>query len=158
MPISFIDLPRLAAWTCSAALIWALSTGSALAHTVGYVDTAKVLTSYGAARDAQGKMQAELTKYQKAFAERQKKIGEAQKAGKTQAELQKMTEEFERELKPLKDKAMSLEAKLAANVKTRIESVIKKVARARKIDLVLDKAAVLHGGVDLTGDVLKQLK
>lgn len=158
MPTSVFAFPRLAALTSAAMLMWATSASVAWAHTVGYVDTAKVLTSYGAARDAQGKMQAELTKYQKAFAERQKKIGEAQKAGKTQAELQKMTEDFEQELKPLKDKAMNLEAKLAADVKTRIEVVIKKVAVARKVDLVLDKAAVLHGGIDLTSDVVKELK
>ncbi|MEB3284030.1 MAG: OmpH family outer membrane protein [Candidatus Sericytochromatia bacterium] len=139
-------------------IIWSTAAGTAWAHTVGYVDTAKVLTSYKAARDAQGKMQVELTKYQQAFAERQKKIAEAQKAGKTQEELQKMTQAFELELKPLKDKAMNLEAKLAADVKTKIEAVIKTVAAKRKVDLVLDKAAVLHGGVDLTSDVVKQLK
>jgi outer membrane protein len=149
---------RLCALVVGVSLFWSAAPASAWAHTVGFVDTAKVLTSYAAARDAQGKMQKELTKYQQAFAERQKKIGEAQKSGKTQAELQKMTEEFELELKPLKDKAMNLEAKLAADVKTRIEAVIKKVAVARKVDLVLDKAAVLYGGIDLTNDVVKQLK
>lgn len=130
----------------------------AFAQTIGYVDTAKVLLSYQGARAAQGQMQQELVAYQKAFAERQQKIAAAQKAGKPQAEIQKMTEQFEKELAPLKQKAMSLEQKLSASVKTKIEAVIHRVAARRKVDLVLDKAAVLHGGVDLTADVVKALK
>lgn len=130
----------------------------ALALTIGYVDTAKVLMSYQGAKSAQGQMQAELQAYQKAFVERQKKIAEAQKAGKSQAEIQKMTEQFEKELAPLKQKAMGLEQKLSASVKTKIEGVIHRVAAQKKCDLVLDKAAVLHGGIDITADVIKALK
>ncbi|MEB3196704.1 MAG: OmpH family outer membrane protein [Candidatus Sericytochromatia bacterium] len=148
-----LTLIALASAACSLGFAPAAS-----ALTIGYVDTAKVLLSYRGARDAQGKMQAELVKYQQAFGERQKKIAEAQKSGKTPSELQKMTEEFERELKPLKDKAMSLEARLSGDVKTRIEAVIHRVAAERKLDLVLDKAAVLHGGVDITPEVIKGLK
>lgn len=136
----------------------AASPLAASAMTVGYVDTAKVLLSYQGARSAQGKMQAELLKYQAAFTDRQRKIAEAQQAGKSQAELQKMTEGFEKELAPLKAKAMSLEAQLSGDVKKKIEGVIHRVAAARKLDLVLDKAAVLHGGVDITDEVVKALK
>lgn len=130
----------------------------AFALTIGYVDTAKVLLSYQGARAAQGQMQAELANYQKEFVERQKKIAEAQKAGKPQAEIQKMTEQFEKELAPLKQKAMGLEQKLSATVKTKIEGVIHRIAAQRKCDIVLDKAAVLHGGIDITADVIKALK
>ena len=130
----------------------------AFALTIGYVDTAKVLLSYQGARAAQGQMQKELVAYQKEFVERQKKIAEAQKAGKTQAEIQKMTEQFEKELAPLKQKAMGLEQKLSATVKTKIEGVIHRIAAQRKCDVVLDKAAVLHGGIDITADVIKALK
>ena len=147
---------RLAATTLTLAAV--LTATPALAQTIGYVDTAKVLLSYQGARSAQGQMQKELLAYQQEFAERQKKIAEAQKAGKPQAEIQKMTEQFEKELQPLKAKAMSLEAKLSTDVKGKIERVIHAIAARRKVDIVLDKAAVLHGGVDLTDDVIKGLK
>ncbi|MEB3330671.1 MAG: OmpH family outer membrane protein [Candidatus Sericytochromatia bacterium] len=136
----------------------ATTAAPAAAMAVGYVDTAKVLLSYKGARSAQGKMQAELLKYQQAFTERQRKIAEAQQAGKSQAEIQKMTEAFEKELQPLKAKAMNLEAQLSGDVKKKIEGVIHTVARRRSLDLVLDKAAVLHGGTDITQDVVKALQ
>lgn len=131
---------------------------AAMAYTIGFVDTAKVLTTYSGATAAQKKMASELQAYQKAFAERQQKIAAAHKAGKSQAEIQKLTEQYERELAPMKEKAQRLEQQLSANVKTKVESVIHTIAQRRKVDVVIDKAAVLHGGVDLTNDVIKALK
>jgi outer membrane protein len=131
---------------------------AAFAYTIGYVDTAKVLASYKGAQSAQKQMQGELAEYQKAFLERQKKIQDAQKAGKSQAELQKMTEQYEKELAPLKQKAASLEANLSKDVKARIEAKINTIAKKRKVDVVVDKAVVLYGGVDLTTDVVNALR
>lgn len=130
----------------------------ALAYTVGYVDTLRVLTSYSGAKNAQGQVQKEVIAYQKAFADRQQKIMAAQKEGKSAAELQKLTEQYEAELAPLKQKAASLDSKLSGEVKIKIEGVIKRIAQARKVDVVVDKAAVLYGGLDLTDDVVKALK
>ncbi|MFP5500935.1 MAG: OmpH family outer membrane protein [Candidatus Sericytochromatia bacterium] len=135
-----------------------LAAPAAFAYTIGYVDTAKVLTSYKGAQSAQAQMQKELQAYQTQLADRQKKIQEAQKAGKSQAELQKMMEQFEKELAPLKNKAAQLEQKLSADVKTKVEAQIKSIAQRRKVDVVIDKAAVLYGGVDLTNDVINALK
>ena len=135
-----------------------LAAPAAFAYTIGYVDTAKVLTSYKGAQSAQAQMQKELQTYQTELAERQKKIQEAQKAGKSQAEIQKMMEQFEKELAPLKNKAAQLEQKLSADVKTKVEAQIKSIAQRRKVDVVIDKAAVLYGGVDLTNDVINALK
>jgi outer membrane protein len=135
-----------------------LAAPAAFAYTIGYVDTARVLASYKGAKSAQAQMQAELAEYQKAFAERQKKIMEAQKAGKSQAEIQKMTEQYERELAPLKQKAASLEQRLSKDVKTKIEAKINTIAKNRKVDVVVDKAVVLYGGVDLTSDVINALQ
>ena len=137
-----------------------LAAPAAFATTIGYIDTGKVLMSYGGAQSAQAQMQKQVQAYQAAFAERQKKIAEAQKAGKSQAELQKMTEQYERELAPLKQQAYGLSEKLSGQVKVRIEAKINQVAKARHVDLVLDKAAVLYSanGIDLTNDVIKALK
>jgi outer membrane protein len=135
-----------------------LAAPAAFAYTIGYVDTAKVLATYKGAQAAQKQMQGELAAYQKAFVERQKKIQDAQKAGKSQAELQKMTEQYERELAPMKQKAASLEANLSKDVKARIEAKINTIAKNRKVDVVVDKAVVLYGGVDLTSDVVNALR
>jgi outer membrane protein len=135
-----------------------LAAPAAFAYTIGYVDTAKVLASYKGAKTAQAQMQQEMAEYQKAFTDRQKKIQEAQKAGKSQAELQKMTAQYEQELAPLKQKAANLEQRLSADVKTKIEAKINTIAKNRKCDVVVDKAVVLYGGVDLTTDVINSLK
>ena len=135
-----------------------LAAPAAFAYTIGYVDTAKVLQTYKGAKSAQAQMPKELQQYQAAFVDRQKKIQEAQKAGKSQAELQKMTEQFEKELAPLKAKATSLEQRLSKDVKSKIEAKINSIAKNRKVDVVVDKAVVLYGGVDLTNDVIKALQ
>lgn len=135
-----------------------LAAPAAFAYTVGYVDTAKVLASYKGAKTAQVQMQSEMAEYQKAFAERQKKIMDAQKAGKSQAELQKLTAQYEQELAPLKQRAASLEQRLSADVKTKVEAKINTIAKNHKCDVVLDKAVVLYGGVDLTSDVINALR
>ena len=131
---------------------------AAFAYTIGYVDTAKVLQSYKGAQSAQKQMQEEMAEYQKAFLDRQKKIQEAQKAGKSAAELQKLTEQYEKELAPLKQKAASLEQRLSKDVKTKIEAKINTIAKNRKVDVVVDKAVILYGGVDLTTDVINSLR
>lgn len=131
---------------------------AAFAYTIGFVDTAKVLQTYKGAQSAQAQMQKELQAYQTAFVDRQKKIQEAQKAGKSQAELQKLTEQYEKELAPLKQKAATLEQRLSKDVKTKIEAKINTIAKTRKVDVVVDKAVVLYGGVDLTNDVIKALQ
>jgi outer membrane protein len=135
-----------------------LVASPAYATAIGYVDTARVLLTYSGAKTAQGQMAKELETYQHAFMDRQKKIAEAQKAGKPAAEIQKMTASYEQELAPLKSRAQTLEQHLSADVKTKIESKIQAIARARKLDLVLDKAACLFGGVDITNDVINSLK
>lgn len=144
--------------TTAAVLTAVLTAAPAFATTIGYVDTAKVLLSYSGAKNAQGQMARELQAYQKAFMERQKKIAEAQKSGKSAAEIQKMTAQYEQELAPLKNRAQGLEQRLSADVKTKIESKIQSIAKARHLDLVLDKAACLYGGIDITDDVIRALK
>lgn len=143
-----------------AAAITAAVTAAApaFAYTIGYVDTGKILMQYKGATSARSQMQHQLQQYQSEFAKRQKKIAEAQKAGKSPAEIQKMTEQYERELAPYKSRAQNLEQSLSADIKTKVEAKISAIAKRRGVDVVVDKAAVLYGGVDLTGDVLSALR
>lgn len=136
----------------------ATSAQAASAYTVGYVDTAKILLQMPGAQTARQQMQAELIEYQKAFADRQRRIAEATQAKKPEAEIRRMTEQFEKELAPLKAKAQGLEMRLSGQVKTKVEAAIQAIARARRLDVVLDKAAVLYGGVDITNEVLTRVR
>lgn len=149
---------QVAAATTLLVAVLTAAPALAAANNVGYVDTARVLMTYSGAKSAQGQMAKELEAYQRAFMDRQKKIAEAQKAGKSPAEIQKMTEAYEKELAPLKNRAQGLEQRLSADVKTKIESKIQAIAKAHHLDLVLDKAACLYGGVDITDDVIRSLK
>ena len=143
----------------AATVLGMMVTGSpAWAMSVGYVDTARLLTSYQGARSAQAEMQKELMAYQQAFQDRQRKVAEAQKAGKPATELQQMTEKFEKELAPLKARAAKLEQRLSGDVKRQVEAKIQFIAKAKKLDLVLDKAACLYGGQDITDEVIRALR
>lgn len=161
-----------------AAVMTAMMAPSALAYTVGYVDTQQLFKETKSIKRAQEEIrqqedryrkqiQHEESKFQRELNERQKKVEDARKAGK-EAEAQKLTEQYTKELGGMRErlqrltadltkKAQDLNASRSVKVKAMVESAIKKIAASKKIDLVIDKQAVFYGGVDLTKDVVRQL-
>ena len=85
-------------------------------------------------------MQAEIDSAQKEFDEKAKDLPDQEKQ-RYYAQLQDRLAQKDRELKsPILDK---------------INAAIKKVADAKGLSIVVDKQAVLCGGVDITDDVIK---
>lgn len=133
-------------------------TVSAQSSSFGYVDTAKVFSSYTEAKKAQDQFRKKAEDYQEELAERQKQIEAARKAGKSDAEIQKMMKDAEEDLMPKKKAVEELDKKLSTQIKGKIESAIAAAAKARGISAVVDKQVILYGGTDLTNDVVKRLK
>ncbi|HEY9855157.1 MAG TPA: OmpH family outer membrane protein [Stenomitos sp.] len=124
---------------------------------IGYVDTQKVFQGYKEAQSAQSRFRKEAQDYQQDLADAQKKLEEARKAGKSEAEINKMQKKYEDDLKPKKARVEALDRELSGKIKKQIESVIGQVAKSRGVATVVDKQVILYGGTDLTDDVLSRL-
>lgn len=134
------------------------STASAAAATIGYVDTQQVFNSYSEAKKAQEQFRKKAEDYQEELAKRQRQIEEARRAGKSDAEIQKMMKDAENDLLPQKKAVEELDRKLSTQIKNKIEAAIAAAAKAKGITTVVDKQVILYGGTDLTSDVVKRLK
>jgi len=124
---------------------------------IGYVDTQKVFQGYKEAQSAQSRFRKEAQDYQQELADAQKKLEDARKAGKSDAEINKMQKKYEDELKPKKSRVEALDRELSGKIKKQIESVIAQVAKSKGIPTVVDKQVILYGGTDITSDVLARL-
>lgn len=134
-----------------------LHSTPALAATMGFVDTQKIFTQYKDAQSSQSEFRKKAEAYQRELIERNAELQKAQKDGKSKAEMEKMTKNFETELKPKKQAVEALDKELSAKLKKRIEAAIAQVASAKNIPVVVDKQVILFGGQDLTEDVLQKL-
>lgn len=150
-------LMALALAAMTAGILTAQSA-SAQVPSLGYVDTAQVFNAYGEAKRAQDQFRKKAEEYQEELGERQKAIEAARKAGKPEAEIQKMMKDAEQDLMPKKKAVEELDRKLSTQIKGKIEKAIADAAKAKKITTVVDKQVILFGGTDLTSDVIKRLK
>ncbi len=124
---------------------------------VGVVNLQELLRSYPEYRSADQQVKTAEANYQKALMERMKKLEEARAKGKPAAELQKMQKQFEAELKPIQSRGIDLYKSLQDKLKGRIQTAIAQVGKAKGVEVIYDKQAVLYGGTDLTRDVAAKL-
>ncbi|PIE55361.1 MAG: HlpA protein [Dethiosulfovibrio peptidovorans] len=94
----------------------------------------------------------QVTKRVKAVLE--SKQGEAKSAIEKASDNKKKAEIYATK----KQEAAMEEQKLMAPLFKEINLAIRTVAKAKKVTVVLDKAQVFYGGIDLTDDVIQQLK
>ena len=125
---------------------------------IGVVDGEKLFDEYPNAQEATKKIADAQDELKESITESEKIYGEFEKQKKSEAE--KLTKQKELQAKiDLKAKETK---KMIENLSSKIEQdilqSIKAVAGEKALDIVFDKRAVLHGGVDLTQPVLELLK
>ena len=119
------------------------STASAASSSVGAVDYRKVLQSH--------------PDYASASSEMQKAIQEAEM--RFQADTAKMSDEDKaKAMQQAQQELQQKEQALTSAIQAKIDVVVKEVADAKGLSVVLDKNVVVYGGQDITDDVLKKLK
>src|SRR5690606_18613273 len=91
-------------------------------NAIGYVDTQQIFRDYKTAQEAQTRFRKEAQEYQEELAEDQKKLEEARKANKSEAELNAMQKKFEDDLKPKKARVEKLDRDLSSTIKKEIEA------------------------------------
>ncbi|MBR5914509.1 MAG: OmpH family outer membrane protein [Selenomonadaceae bacterium] len=116
---------------------------AAPSSTVGVVDMNKVMMEHPDMKAAQDKLKAEFDTAQKDFSERESGMSDAEK------------ESYYRQIQ---ERLANLENEEMEKLLKKVEDVVKQVADAKGLSIVVAKAAVVYGGTDITQDVISRLK
>jgi outer membrane protein len=109
---------------------------------VGVVDYSQIMSQHPKVQAASSEMQTAVQEAQKEFEEKSANMNDNEKRDyytQTQQRLQQKNQE------------------LMEPITKNVEESVKKVAEQKGLSVVLDKGAVVYGGVDITQDVLKQV-
>jgi len=115
---------------------------SAASSNVGVVDYSQIMSQHPQVQAASNEMQTAVQEAQKEFEEKSANMNDNEKRDyytQTQQRLQQKNQE------------------LMEPITKSVEDSVKKVAEQKGLSVVLDKGAVVYGGVDITQDVLKQV-
>ncbi len=134
------------------------ATAVAEGQVVGFVDSEAILAAYGPAKDVNAEL-ANLRKLSEEALKKQvqDKYGTGDMSSlpeESQLTIQKMVEDADRKYQSDMEKLR--DEKWNPIVKT-VNDVIKQVGDEQKVQVVLEKAAVVYGGLDLTEEVIKKL-
>jgi len=139
---------------------------NSFAATIAYVDPQELLEKYPETRktqdylekkkkEMQGILDTERTKVEEKDQEIKKKGDKATKAEKD--DLEKMKSEFSKKFEAMQGSLEQLQYNMYEKIKSDINVAITETAKAKKIDIVMDKTVIYYGGEDITKDVLNFL-
>jgi len=123
----------------------------------GFIDVQKIFKEYKDTVSAQKQLSKEEESFKKAFDESQKKLEEAQKAGKSKEEIDTMRASLEEKIAPKREALLKLNEKLTVSIQQKIVTAVGKVAQKLGLETVFDKQVVIYGGMDITEMVLSEL-
>ncbi len=121
---------------------------------VGYIDYQKVLESYPAAQQAVKDIDAKGLELQQFMLEKERQY----KNLSTPLQKQNFETQTANELKAKQEALARLQADKETQILNQIQAVAKSVMVAQKLDAVLSDQVVFVGGVDITNQVIQQLK
>lgn len=137
------------------------------ASTVAVVDMGNIFKNYSQAKkiqkylgDQRAKLLAPVNKKGKALEEKGRALyakGDNVTKG-DEKEYKKLQKDYQKELGEFKKKFGAIERKKMQKLENKIKIAITEVAKSKKMDVVVNKAATLYGGEDITKDVLKFLE
>jgi Skp family chaperone for outer membrane proteins len=123
----------------------------------GYVDTSEVLQSYNKAIAAQADLVQKQQDVQDFFTVKQKEYERLIKADSTEAEILQIRKDLEKAIEPQRQELADLNKKLSNEIEKEIITATELIAKQLRLDVVVDKKAVLVGGTDITGFVISKL-
>ena len=115
---------------------------AASSSSVGVVDREEVLTQHPQTASLDEQMRTAITEVQKDFEEKS--------AGMSDQEKQDYYRQCQQRLQ-------QKQAELLEPIVKSVDDAIKQVADAKGLSVVIEKAAVVYGGQDITQDVIKKL-
>ncbi|NQU18483.1 MAG: OmpH family outer membrane protein [Candidatus Saganbacteria bacterium] len=138
-------------------VLFLASTVMAASSSLGYLDMQKVFKQYKEATKAQKELEKKQKGFKEEFEKSQKKLLEAEKKGKKQSELTRMKADMEKKLESKQKELMQYNQGLSQKLQKNILAASSKIAKKLALDLIIDKQAVIVGGMDVTDMVLTEL-
>ena len=131
-----------------------LSTGCAVNAEVGYIDYQKILESYPAAQQAVKDIDAKSLELQQFMLEKEKQY----KNLATPLQKQNFETQTANELKAKQEALYKLQRDKESQILTQVQNAAKSVMVSQRLDAILSDQVVFVGGVDVTNQVIQQLK
>ena len=131
---------------------------NAFAETIGTVDFEKLMASYNKAQAFQDDMKIRERELEKLRAEYAKQLRET-KTGQPNnpVALDQMEKDLQGKFAVKMNESRDWMMAKTKEIDTEVNNAITTVAATRKLDLVVAKQFVFHGGTDITNDVLSKL-
>ena len=130
------------------------SMGSSVNAEVGYIDYGRVLESYPAAQQAVKEIDAKGIELQQYMLEKEKQY----KGLSTPLQKQNFESQTANELKSKQEALARLQKEKEAQILSKVQAAAKNVMVTQKLDAILSDQVVFVGGVDVTDQVIQQLK
>ncbi len=121
---------------------------------VGYIDYQRVLESYPAAQQAVRDIDAKGLELQQFMLEKEKQY----KNLSTPLQKQNFETQTANELKSRQEALAKLQRDKETQILNQVQAAAKSVMVAQKLDAILSDQVVFVGGVDVTNQVIQQLK
>lgn len=131
-----------------------LTIGNSVKAEVGYIDYARVLENYPLAQQAVKDLDAKGLELQQFMLEKEKQY----KGLSTPLQKQNFETQTANELKAKQETLARLQQEKEAQILQRVQAAARNVMVAQKLDAILSDQVVFVGGVDITDQVLQQLK
>ena len=135
------------------AAIAGFSGVQANAQEVGIVDLDKVISNYSKAQDVSADLKVKEADLQKFLADAQKQLKDAG----SPVEKKNLEDKLSAEFKTKADNYRELQIKQWKQIEDNVFNAINQVSKEKKLDVILNKAAVLQGGSEITDQVLNLL-
>ncbi|MCD7878368.1 MAG: OmpH family outer membrane protein [Candidatus Gastranaerophilales bacterium] len=123
------------------------------AATIGYADFQKVLSEYSFAKSAYKDIDNKLLELQQYAIDKDKQY----KAIESPIQKKTFEDQIQKEFKTKEEKIYTLKEQKEKIIRDNVLAASKAVAAAKKLDVILDYAAVYAGGVDVTNDIIQYL-
>lgn len=143
--------------TAFSAAITVIMICSAHAATLGYIDTQKVISTYEKTRKAMEYFKKAEHDIQAEIAEKQKQVDAAKEKGASNEEIQNIIDRIEKEMEPRSKGIRESKQKIMFEIQNDVIMATEAVSRKMGIEAVLEKQALITGGVDITDKVIEFL-
>lgn len=145
--VKFISIVIALVFMGSVVALALTQTGSGIASAassvnVGVVDRDQVLSQHPSVSDVQNQMNAAISEVQKDFEAKSQGMTDQEKADYYRQCQQRLAQKQQELMDPM--------------LKS-VDDAIKKVADSKGLSVVIEKAAVVYGGTDITQDVISKL-
>lgn len=121
---------------------------------VGYIDYGRILENYPAAKQAVKELDAKGIELQQYMLEKEKQY----KGLSTPLQKQNFESQTANELKSKQEALARLQQEKEAQILGKVQAAAKSVMVSQRLDAILSDQVVFVGGVDVTDQVIQQLK